>query len=393
MTLLDVQDLRTEFVTPSGVVHAVDGVSFSLQPGETLGIVGESGSGKSVTALTLLRLFGPLTKPRVSGRVTFEGRDLLRLPERALRRVRGARIAMILQDPLTSLNPGLPIGDQVAEAVCYHRGLSRTQGRTLATDLLEMVGIPDAGRRLDDLPYQFSGGMRQRIMIAQAISCQPAVLIADEPTTALDVTVQAQVLLLLDRLRRELNMAMILISHDFGVVAAVCDRVLVMYGGRPAEHGTIQQILESPRHPYTRALLQSVPRLDDGRGESLSTIPGQPITVLDGARGCRFAPRCTYAVDRCFTDEPPAVSLGPDHLSHCWRVDDLDERTTATSPADVSRTSYLFDPEAASDRAQTSSSPHATNLSASRSSSSPNVIPSGPSTSNSTNIPPRGISC
>jgi oligopeptide/dipeptide ABC transporter ATP-binding protein len=232
---------------------------------------------------------------------------------------------MVLQDPLTSLNPALPIGEQVSEAARYHRGLSRAQGRTLAAELLDMVGIPDAASRLDDLPYRFSGGMRQRIMIAQAIACQPALLIADEPTTALDVTVQAQVLLLLDRLRRELNMAMILISHDFGVVAAVCDRVLVMYGGRPAEQGSVQHILGRARHPYTRALLRSVPRLDDPRGDALSAIPGQPITVLDGARGCRFAPRCTFAVERCSREDPPQVALGSGHVSACWRVDDLDD--------------------------------------------------------------------
>jgi oligopeptide/dipeptide ABC transporter ATP-binding protein len=322
--VLDVQELKTQLHTSRGVVRAVDGVSFTLAPGETLGIVGESGSGKSVTALSLLRLFGPTVRPRLSGRAYFEGRDLLALSERELRTVRGARIGIILQDPLTSLNPSLGIGAQVAEAARYHRGLSAAAGRALATELLTQVGIPDAAHRLDDLPYRFSGGMRQRIMIAQAIACQPALLIADEPTTALDVTVQAQVLLLLDRLRRERTMAMILISHDFGVVAAVCDRVLVMYGGRPVEFGTVQHILERARHPYTRGLLQSVPRLDDPRGEPLSAIPGQPVTILDDRPGCRFAARCPMAVSKCRQETPPMVPLGPAHSAACWRTDELE---------------------------------------------------------------------
>ncbi|MCI0687159.1 MAG: ABC transporter ATP-binding protein [Sporichthyaceae bacterium] len=300
-------------------------MAFALRPGEALGIVGESGSGKSVTALSILRLFGPLAEARVSGEVRFEGRDLLQLSEAELRRVRGARIGMVFQDPLTSLNPSLPVGEQVIEAARHHRGLSAAEGRQRGAELLELVGIPDPRDRLDHLPYSFSGGMRQRIMIALAIACEPKLLIADEPTTALDVTVQAQVLLLLDRLRRELGMALIMISHDIGVVAATCDRVLVLYGGQAVETGTVRQILDGARHPYTRALLRSIPRLGDSSDQRLQAIPGQPLTVIGGFRGCRFAPRCEFVIDRCRDEAPPLDMLGPDHASACWRARELPE--------------------------------------------------------------------
>jgi oligopeptide/dipeptide ABC transporter ATP-binding protein len=325
-SLLELEDLRVSFVTPRGLLRAVDGLSFSLGEGETLGIVGESGSGKSVTALSMLRLFGPQTDARLSGRVCFDGRDLLALSAAELRRVRGAQIGMIFQDPLTSLNPAMPIGEQVVEAVRYHRRLSAAESRRLAIELLELVGIPDPVQRLNDLPYRFSGGMRQRIMIAQAIACQPRLLIADEPTTALDVTVQAQILLLLARLQRERRLALIMISHDLGVIAATCDRVVVMYGGRAVEHGSVQQILERPRHPYTRALLRSVPRLSDVSGRSLDAIP-----VIDSVDGCRFAPRCTYVIDRCRQEDPPLQDIGPQHASACWRAHELTE--SAPRPA------------------------------------------------------------
>jgi oligopeptide/dipeptide ABC transporter ATP-binding protein len=330
-SLLEVEDLRTSFATPRGLLRAVDGLSFSLGEGETLGIVGESGSGKSVTALSLLRLFGPQTHARITGRVRFDGRDLLALSDAELRRVRGAQIGMIFQDPLTSLNPAMPIGEQVIEAARYHRRLSAGESRRLAIELLELVGIPDSAQRLNDLPYRFSGGMRQRIMIAQAIACQPRLLIADEPTTALDVTVQAQILLLLARLQRERRIALIMISHDLGVIAATCDRVVVMYGGRAVEHGSVQQILERPRHPYTRALLRSVPRLSDASGRSLEAIPGQPITVIGAVEGCRFAPRCSYVIDRCRQEDPPLLNVGPEHASACWRAHELTE--SAPRPA------------------------------------------------------------
>lgn len=316
--LLEVRDLRTHFLIPGRVLRAVDGVSFTLGTGEALGIVGESGSGKSVTVLTMLRLFGPLTRARVSGDVLFEGRGLLQLSESELRQIRGAQIGMISQDPLAALNPSMPIGEQIAETLRYHRGLTRAEGRQRAGELLDLVGVPDGQRRLDDLPHRFSGGMRQRIMIAAAIACEPKLLIADEPTTALDVTVQAQVLVLLDRLRRELGMSLIMISHDFGVVAATCDRVLIMYGGHVVEQGTVRDIIEHANHPYTRALLQSVPSLDGLDGGRLRAIPGQPITAIGSVLGCQFAPRCEFVMERCRNESPPLVPVGPSQASACW---------------------------------------------------------------------------
>lgn len=330
--LLEVRDLRVHFSTPGGLLRAVDGVSFSLARREALGVVGERGSGKSVTALSLTRLFGPLTRAQVCGEVWFEGRDLLRLPERELRHVRGAEIGLVFQDPLTSLNPSMPVGEQIAESLRYHRGLSSARARRRAAELLELVGIPDPRRRLDDRPYQFSGGMRQRIMIAIAIACEPKLLIADEPTTALDVTVQAQVLLLLDRLRRELGMALMLISHDFGVIAATCDRVQVMYGGRLVEHGTVRHLLERPNHPYTEALLRLVPRLDGPRGQRVAPISGQPVAVFGAVRGCRFAPRCALAEDRCRRQDPPLARLDPEHASACWLAENR-ARSDEPTPA------------------------------------------------------------
>jgi oligopeptide/dipeptide ABC transporter ATP-binding protein len=323
--LLDVRDLRTWFKTPRGWLHAVDGVSFQLQRGEALGVVGESGSGKSVTALTLLRLFGPLTHRRVSGQAFFAGQDLLQLSNRALRAVRGGQIGVVFQDPLTSLNPVLPVGEQIAESLRLHRGLSRAAAQARAIELLDLVGIPDPHRRIHDLPGRFSGGMRQRILIAIAIACEPKLLIADEPTTALDVTVQAQVLLLLDKLRRELGMALLLITHDFGVVAAICDRVQVMYAGRIVEHGPVTTILEHPNHPYTAGLIRLVPRFEHVRHHRLLPIPGQPLTVIGPFRGCRFAPRCELATDTCRSHEPPLVALGPDRASACWFAEDREQ--------------------------------------------------------------------
>jgi oligopeptide transport system ATP-binding protein len=323
--LLQVRDLRTAFKTSRGLLRAVDGVSFDVRAGEALGIVGESGSGKSVTALSLLRLFGPLTRALVSGEAYFNGRDLLKLSSSELREVRGAQIGMVFQDPLTSLNPSMPVGEQIAETMRYHRGTGAAQARRRAAELLELVGIPDPAQRIDDLPYRFSGGMRQRIMMAVAVACEPKLIIADEPTTALDVTVQAQVLLLLDRLRRELGTALILISHDFGVIAATCDRVQVMYGGRLVERGTVRDILKSAEHPYTRALLRSVPRLERTEPGRLPAIPGQPLVNLDAVRGCSFAPRCEYAVDRCWQESPPLRVSQPDRESACWRSDELRE--------------------------------------------------------------------
>jgi oligopeptide transport system ATP-binding protein len=316
--LLEVRDLVTTFSTPRGPLHAVDGVSFNLFEGEALGVVGESGSGKSVTALTLLRLFGPLARPRISGQALFKGKDLIRMSDAERQQVRGAQIGMVFQDPLTSLNPSLTVGEQIMETLRFHRGMSRGAARQRAAELLDLVGIPDAHHRLDDLPYRFSGGMRQRIMIAIAISCEPKLLIADEPTTALDVTVQAQVLALLHRLRRELGMALMLITHDFGVVAAICDTVQVMYAGRLVERGPLQQVLESPNHPYTEALLRLVPRLDAPLGERLEQIPGQPTAAIGNQVGCRFAPRCPSVADRCRVEDPPTFLLSGGQESACW---------------------------------------------------------------------------
>jgi oligopeptide transport system ATP-binding protein len=316
--LLEVKNLRTQFITASGPLHAVDDVSFSLADGEAVGVVGESGSGKSVTALSIVRLFGPLDRVITSGQIFFQGVDLLKLSEAELRHIRGRQIAMVFQDPLTSLNPVMPVGEQIAETLRYHRGLQRPGARRRAQELMELVGIAEPQRRFDDLPEQFSGGMRQRIMIAIAIACEPKLLIADEPTTALDVTVQSQVLMLLNRLRQELGMALMLISHDLGVIAATCNSAQIMYGGRLVERGNIQDILERPNHPYTAALLRLVPRIDGAVQRKLSPIPGQPMPIVGQWRGCRFAARCEFVHERCHADDPPAFDVGSNHVSACW---------------------------------------------------------------------------
>jgi oligopeptide/dipeptide ABC transporter ATP-binding protein len=320
--LLEVKNLCTQFVTTGGVLHAVDDVSFSLVHREAVGVVGESGSGKSVTALSILRLFGPLDRVVTTGQILFEGVDLLKLSEADLRHVRGRQIAMIFQDPLTSLNPVMPVGEQIAETLRYHRGQQRPVARRRAQELMELVGIGEPARRFDNLPEQFSGGMRQRIMIAIAIACEPKLLIADEPTTALDVTVQSQVLMLLNRLREELGMALMMISHDLGVIAATCDSAQVMYGGRLVERGNIQDILTRPNHPYTAALLRLVPRIDGNLQRKLSPIPGQPMPIFGQWRGCRFAGRCEFARERCHADDPPAINVGGDHVSACWLAEE-----------------------------------------------------------------------
>lgn len=316
--LLEVRGLRVHFETRRGILRAVDDISFTLGREQTLGVVGESGSGKSVSMLAMLGLFPPLTKVRVAGEVLFEGRDLLRLSEDELRGVRGAQIGMVFQDPLTSLNPLLAAGDQIGEGLQVHRGLSAAAARRRAVELLELVGIPDPQRRYDDLPYRFSGGMRQRIMIAVAVACEPKLLIADEPTSALDVTVQAQVLLLLDRLRRELGMSLVMISHDLSVIAATADHVQVMYGGWIVERGPVERILERPSHPYTAALTRLAPRLDGDRRERLHPIGGQPAPVIGAPPGCRFAARCEFATDRCRAEVPPLVTIESGHTSLCW---------------------------------------------------------------------------
>ena len=294
--LLQVEDLRVEFVTEDGIVHAVDGVSYSVKPGMTLGIVGESGSGKTVTSLTTMGLTrGPST--RVSGRILFEGRDLLTASGEEMRQIRGDDIAMIFQDPLSSLHPFYKVGHQLSEAILTHRDVSKAAARDRSIDLLQLVGIPDPHRRVDQYPHEFSGGMRQRAMVAMALANEPKLLIADEPTTALDVTVQAQILALIDDLQRRLRMAVIIITHDLGVVAEIADEIAVMYAGRIVEHASTMEIFAAPEHPYTWGLLQSIPRLDTSRSKELIPIPGRPPSLIQRPSGCFFHPRCPYVHD------------------------------------------------------------------------------------------------
>jgi oligopeptide/dipeptide ABC transporter ATP-binding protein len=320
--LLDVLDLRTEFRTSAGVVRAVDGVTFDVRTGETLALVGESGCGKSVTALSIMRLI-PVPPGRIAGgRVLFDGRDLLALPDREMRRVRGKDIGMVFQEPMTSLNPVLTIGRQVTETLEHHLGMRPAQARARAAELLATVGIPEPTRRLAQYPHEFSGGMRQRVMIAIALSCRPRLVLADEPTTALDVTIQAQILELLRQLSRQFGVAMVMITHNLGVVARYADRVNVMYAGRVVERGAAVEIYARPRHPYTLGLLRSVPRLDRPRRARLDPIPGQPPDLARLGPGCPFRPRCPFAVERC-QEMPPLAEVEPGHLSACWRAHEL----------------------------------------------------------------------
>lgn len=321
MPLLDVDNLRTYFHTREGTVRAVDGISFTLEPGETLGIVGESGSGKSVANLSLLGLL-PMPPGRIeSGTARFDGLDLLRCTRTQMREVRGKRISMIFQDPMTALNPYLRIGDQLTEPLRIHERCSRSDARGRAVAMLEKVGIQDAARRMREFPHRFSGGMRQRAMIAMSLITRPQVLIADEPTTALDVTVQAQILELIRTMQREMGMAVILITHDLGVIAESCDRVLVMYAGRIVESAPLVDLFRNPRHPYTRALMASIPATQT-KGAALHTIRGAPPDPTKPFPGCPFAPRCDYAVDRCKTIPTELRAVGPSHSTACLRVQD-----------------------------------------------------------------------
>lgn len=316
--LLRVENLRVRFKTRDGIVRAVDGVDFTLERGQVLGIVGESGSGKSVSAMTLLGLTrGPTAT--LEGSVVFRGRNLLELSERDLRKIRGNRIAMIFQDPMTSLNPVFRVGAQIAEAILVHENVSRREARRRALKLLQAVGIPSPSRRADDYPHEFSGGMRQRAMIAMALACNPDVLIADEPTTALDVTIQAQIIELIDRLKDQFNSAVILITHDLGVVAGIADEIVVMYAGRIVERGSSRHLFYDSQHPYTWGLLGSIPRLDRPKPRRLPSITGAPPSLIDLPEGCKFRPRCPYAFDSC-EEEPPLEgrSSVPGHLDRCW---------------------------------------------------------------------------
>ncbi len=322
-TLLQVRDLRTYFFTGAGVVRAVDGVSYDVREGETVALVGESGCGKTVSALSMMRLVAAPAGRIMAGEIFFKGQNLLVLDEEAMRKIRGREIAMIFQEPMTSLNPVLSIGRQLTETLEIHLGLSPAEARGRAEELLALVGIPDPARRLSQYPHQFSGGMRQRIMIAMALSCSPSLILADEPTTALDVTIQAQILELMKDLSRRLRVAMLIITHNLGVVARYADRVNVMYAGKIIERGTAREIYANPRHPYTLGLLRSVPRLDEPRRSKLNPIDGQPPDLVRLPPGCAFAPRCRYAVTRCASEVPPLLPVGPGHESACWVADQL----------------------------------------------------------------------
>jgi len=322
-TLLEVRDLQTQFRTGAGIVRAVDGVSWDVKAGETVALVGESGCGKSVSALSVMRLVSLPAGRIVGGQILFKGRDLLTLSEEEMRRVRGREIAMVFQEPMTSLNPVLTVGRQVTEPCEIHLGMTPAQSRVRAVEILGLVGIADAERRLKQYPHQFSGGMRQRLMIAMALSCNPSLILADEPTTALDVTIQAQILELMKDLSRRLGVAMLMITHNLGVVARYADRVNVMYAGRIIERGSSRQIYANPRHPYTLGLLRSVPRLDEPKKEKLAPIQGQPPDLTRLPPGCAFAPRCAYAIERCRVDTPVLAAVEDEHLSACWVANDL----------------------------------------------------------------------
>jgi oligopeptide/dipeptide ABC transporter ATP-binding protein len=316
--LLEVKGLKVRFATEDGVVRAVDGVDFELERGKVLGIVGESGSGKSVTAMTLLGLTRG-QNAAFEGEVVYKGQNVLTMPESRLRDIRGNEIAMIFQDPMTSLNPVYRIGNQIIEAIVAHESISKKQARRRAIDLLKQVGIPNAQERIRAYPHELSGGMRQRVMIALALSCNPDIVIADEPTTALDVTIQAQILALLDKLRAEFDSAVILITHDLGVVASMANDILVMYAGRVVEAGPKRELFYDPQMPYTWGLLGSIPRLDRPKQEKLHSITGSPPSLINAPRGCKFRPRCPHAFERC-DEEPELVNRvqAPDHLDRCW---------------------------------------------------------------------------
>ncbi|MCA9557763.1 MAG: ABC transporter ATP-binding protein [Myxococcales bacterium] len=327
--ILEVSNLRTYFKTAAGVARAVDDVSFSVAPGETLGIVGESGCGKSVTSLSIMRLVPQPPGYHPSGVIRFDGQDLLQLPERAMRKLRGADVAMIFQEPMTSLNPIFRVGSQIGESLRQHKGLTRKDARLEAIRLLERVGIPDPSKRVDDFPHQMSGGMKQRVMIAMALACNPKLLIADEPTTALDVTIQAQILDLLRDLQAEFNMAILLITHDLGVVAEMAHRVVVMYGGRIAEQAPVEELFAEPRHPYTLGLFRSLPDLDAKRSDRLAVIPGMVPSATAFPSGCRFRNRCAFATDACAEELPSLVKVGAVHDAACIHLDRVAEAQAA----------------------------------------------------------------
>jgi len=328
-TLLEVKDLRTEFHTQDGVVHAVNGVTFHVDEGETLGLVGESGCGKSVSVLSVMRLIPQPPGKIPAGQVMFQGRDLLKVDDEEIRSVRGNKIAMVFQDPMTSLNPVLTINTQISEALELHLGMTKEQARKRSIELLKMVGIPEAEGRIDDYPHQFSGGMRQRVMIAMALSCSPQLLIADEPTTALDVTIQAQIIDIVKRLKGELGMAIIWITHDLGIIAGLADRINVMYAGFVIESASNKEIFANPLHPYTLGLLGSIPRLDALLKSKLTPIEGLPPDLIEMPKGCPFYDRCHYRTEKC-ANENPTLELGAvRHWVACWNWQDVQKLRAA----------------------------------------------------------------
>ena len=327
--LLDVKNLKTQFFTQDGVVKAVDDVSFHIMPGETLGIVGESGCGKSITAMSLMRLIPSPPGKIVGGQIMFDGEDILKMSDEEVRSIRGNKIAMIFQDPMTSLNPVLTINRQISESLELHLGMSKSQSRARSIELLKMVGIPNAEERVDQYPHQFSGGMRQRVMIAMALSCNPSLLIADEPTTALDVTIQAQILDLMRNLQQEHNTALMMITHDLGVVAGMTDRIQVMYAGHVVETAPTEELFANPRHPYTVGLLNSIPRLDAAAKAKLNPIRGLPPDLIDLPDMCPFLPRCDYAREKCEQQNPPLLEVNDVHRAACWFWDEVSKEGRA----------------------------------------------------------------
>ncbi len=316
--ILEVKNLKTYFYTPDGVVKAVDGINLSLRRGRLLGIVGESGCGKSMTAMSILNLVPQPPGKIVSGEILYEGKDILKLKESEMRAIRGSKISMIFQEPMTALNPVFTVGEQIAEALRVHKGMNRREAMDKAAELLSLVNIPSARDRIKDYPHQLSGGMRQRVMIAMAISCSPSIVIADEPTTALDVTVQAQVLDLLKQLMEKIGMSMILITHDLGVIAEAANDVAVMYAGRIVEYASTEGLFAAPTHPYTEGLLNSIPRFNKKKRERLKAIPGVVPRLLDLPEGCKFYGRCGIAIDRCEKEEPLLKETAKGHLARCW---------------------------------------------------------------------------
>jgi oligopeptide transport system ATP-binding protein len=317
-TLLEVHDLCTHFHIPEGIVYAVNGISYHLDEGETLAVVGESGCGKSVSMLSVMRLIPIPPGEIVRGRAIYREQDLLHISENAIEQIRGKEIAMVFQDPMTSLNPVLTIGRQITETLRTHFGMEQDVANQKAIDLMDQVGIPDPKSRLGNYPHQFSGGMRQRVMLAMALACGPSILIADEPTTALDVTIQAQIMELVHDLKQQLNMAIIWITHDLGVVAGLADRVIVMYAGFIVEEARVEDLYASPTHPYTQALLEALPRVDRRRGQRLLSIPGAPPSLLVEPKGCPFAPRCSKTMERCLVENPSLKFIRPEHKAACW---------------------------------------------------------------------------